>query len=238
MIRAISFLLILIAARSVLAEADSGRFHGAEQFDTEALYYLGEGQKTKAEEASVAAFRLRLTNAASSTLVYQAHQNYGNMLTALGHLPRAAEVFRNGAHHPNIEPRGQVKLLASLARLGLINHDFLRWGTRSMIRAREISRAHGLAQPELLDLRLADLLMIGGQTAGASKIYRALWQSNPGKRTDWFGEPALLFTSHVHGPTYRPRMLGGVLTETIGDIHGVENQEPLIDVASLTAEAD
>ncbi len=157
-------------------------------------FYAGEQRYEEAYEVGLAAFNLRLDHADSSAQTYSAYQSFGDLLTATGQLSRAAEIFRDGANDPKVQAPGQVNLLVSLARLGLLDKNFLRWGTRSMVRAGDIAKQAGIAQPELLDLGFADLLMVAGDIEAAKKLYRALWHAEPLQRELWFGEPTLIHT--------------------------------------------
>lgn len=178
--------------------------------------------------AGKSAFNLRLETSESVEQNYLAYQSYGDFLTAIGHLAKAAEIYRNGVYDPKVEPQGQVKLLVSLARLGLIDRNFLRWGTRSMVKAKEIAMQSGVDLPELLDVGFADLLMVGGNAEAASRIYRALWHAKPLMRDVWFSQPILL-----HGS---PDSLAGV--ESLSLVVSATNKAEVAKITSGTGEPD
>jgi hypothetical protein len=138
-----------------------------------------------------AAFQIRLAHAEDSVDYYGAYRTYGDALIGAGDFIQAAEVYREGVELETIQPREQVNLLVALARLGLVDCHFLRWGTRSMIRANRLADLHGFEVPELLDLKFADLTMASGESTAARKIYLALWQAQPTKRQTWFSKPTL-----------------------------------------------
>lgn len=187
-------LIVLLLCRSYALADSVPSLQAAPELDHLVNDHLARRLQSNALHAAKAAFQIRLEDAVHSDEYYLAYRTYGDALIAAGAFTQAAEAYRDGASLKVLKPQDKVNLLVALARIGLADRDFLRWATRSMIRANKIAALNKLEVPDLLDLKFADLLMVSGDVAAARKLYLALWQARPQQRQAWFGEPTVLLS--------------------------------------------